>query len=103
MQAEHEKRWLKHTTRNEERWHEHERPHAELRNRLERLEDRHPEILLAIEQLRETHETLVKHLVEFGTSLAESRKSTLPNVSVPPATSPEDGRGIPEPRPRKRN
>jgi hypothetical protein len=34
--------------------------------------------------------------------LAETRRSTLPNVSVPPATSPEDGRGIPDYKPLKR-
>ena len=101
-QAGAEKRWQKYTTQIDERWQDHQRPHVELGNRVERLEQKLPALAAGQDDLREKHEELVHHLVDFGTSLAESRRSTLPNVSVPPATSPEDGRGIPAPPRGKR-
>lgn len=102
-QAEDEKRWQKYVTRIDERWHDHDRLNAEQVGRVDKLETARDSIMVAVDELRKQHNELVHHLVEFGTSLAETRKSTLPNVSVPPATSPEDGRGIPETKPRKRN
>ena len=101
-QAEEEKRWQKYTTQIDERWHDHQRPHADIDNRLAHLEKDVPALAEAHDGLRGKHEDLVHRLVDFGTSLAESRRSTLPNVSVPPATSPEDGRGIPDPARSKR-
>ena len=102
-QTEHEKRWQKFTTRMDERWQDHTRAHAEIAHRIEQLEAAQPPYKDAIEALRKKHEDLIHHLVEFGTSLAETRRSSLPNVSVPPASMPEDGRGIPDHKPRKRN
>ncbi len=98
-----EKRWQKYTTRVDERWHDHDRLHAEQVSRVDRLEAALDPIMDAIGEMRRKNEELVHHLIDFGTSLAETRKSTLPNVSVPPATSPEDGLGIPDPRGRKRS
>jgi chromosome segregation ATPase len=98
-----DKRWQKYTTRIDERWHDHDRLHAEQASRLDRLEAAPGPIMDAIDEMRRKNEELVHHLIDFGTSLAETRKSTLPSVSVPPATSPEDGLGIPDPRGRKRS
>lgn len=98
-----EKRWQKYTTRIDERWHDHDRLNAEEVSRVDRLEAARDSIMAAIDELQRKHQELVHHLVDFGTGLAETRKSTLPNVSVPPATSPEDGLGIPDPRGRKRS
>ena len=98
-----EKRWQKYTTRVDERWHDHDRLNAEQVSRVDHLEAALDPIKDAIGEIRRKHEELVHYLVDFGTSLAETRKSTLPNVSVPPATSPEDGLGIPDPRGRKRS
>ena len=98
-----EKRWQKYTTRVDERWHDHDRLNAEQVSRVDRLEAALDPITDAIDEIRHKHEELVHYLVDFGTSLAETRKSTLPSVSVPPATSPEDGLGIPDPRGRKRS
>ncbi len=100
-QTEDEKRWQRYTTRVDERWHEHDRLNAEQVERIDQLETAQNSIMTAIDEARGKHEDLVRYLVAFGTGLAEARKSTLPNVSVPPATSPEDGRGIPDPKPRK--
>jgi len=97
-----EKRWQKYTTRVDERWHDHDRANAEQIGRVERLEAARDSIMDAIDEMRRSHEELVHHLIDFGTSLAETRKSTLPSVSVPPASSPEDGLGIPGYKPRKR-
>jgi chromosome segregation ATPase len=101
--AEDEKRWQKHLTRIDERWHDHDRLNAEQLNRIDKLETARDTTFDAIDELRKKLDDLIHRLVDFGTGLAETRKSTLPNVSVPPATSPEDGRGIPEHRPRKRS
>jgi chromosome segregation ATPase len=98
-----EKRWQKYTTRIDERWHDHDRLHAEQASRLDRLEAAPGPIMDAIDEMRRKNEELVHHLIDFGTSLAETRKSTLPSVSVPPATSPEDGLGIPNARGHKRS
>ncbi|HLF27968.1 MAG TPA: hypothetical protein VJG32_16665 [Anaerolineae bacterium] len=102
-QTEDEKRWLKHITRMDERWHEHDRLNADQIKRIDALEQIEAPFMAAIEEVRKKHEDLVHYLIDFGTGLVEARKSTLPNVSVPPASSPEDGRGIPEPKPRKRS
>jgi chromosome segregation ATPase len=101
-QAEHEKRWQKYSMRAEERWQDHARPHEELLDRIEEVEIAQQPVTGEIDQIRKQHEELVQHLVDFGMGLAETRRSTLPNVSVPPATSPEDGRGIPDYKPLKR-
>lgn len=103
MQTEHEKRWQKHIARIDERWHDHERQNSEQVQRIEQIERGQDPITTAIDDLRQKHTDLIHYLVEFGTNLAEARKSTLPSVSVPPATLPEDGRGIPEPKPHKRS
>ena len=102
-QTEHEKRWQKFITRVDERWHDHDRLNTEQVNHIERLEHGQHSITAAIDDLRKKHEELIHYLINFGTSLAETRKSALPSVSVPPATSPEDGRGIPDHKRRKRN
>jgi chromosome segregation ATPase len=101
-QTENEKRWQRYLTHIDERWHDHDRQNTDQVNRLDRLEAARDSITDAIDDLRKTHKDLVHSLIDFGTGLAETRKSTLPNVSVPPATSPEDGQGIPEHKPRKR-
>jgi prefoldin subunit 5 len=101
-QTEDEKRWQRYLTHIDERWHHHDRENAGQVNRLDRLEAARDSITDAIDDLRRTHKDLVHSLIDFGTGLAETHKSTLPNVSVPPATSPEDGQGIPEHKPRKR-
>lgn len=101
-QAEDEKRWQRFTLRSDERWQDHDRQNDQHLRRTEALEAHNNPMQAAIDDLRRKHEELIHHLVEFGTSLAESRKSTLPNVSVPPASSPEDGRGIPDSNRRKR-
>ena len=102
-QTEAEKRWQKFAARMDERWQDHDRQNTHQLDRIEELEQQKGPTLAAIDEVRVKYEELVHHLVDFGTSLAEARKSTLPSVSVPPATSPEDGRGIPETKPRKRN
>ena len=101
-QAEHEKRWQKFSMRAEERWQDHTRSHEELLGRIEEVEIAQQPVTGEIDQIRKKHEELVQRLVDFGMDLAETRRSTLPNVSVPPATSPEDGRGIPDYKPLKR-
>ena len=101
--VEDEKRWHKHTTRIDERWHDHDRLNTEQVGRVDKLEAARDSLMGALDDIRRKHDELIHHLIEFGTSLAETRKSTLPNVSVPPATSPEDGRGIPDHRSRKRS
>jgi len=102
-QTEEEKRWQRFLARADERWQDHDRQNSQQLTRLQALEHLQDPLQAAIDDLRKKHEELVHHLVDFGTSLAESRRSTLPNVAVPPATSPEDGRGVPDHRPRKRN
>ncbi len=102
-QTEDEKRWQRYQTHIDERWHHHDRENAEQVNRVDRLEVARDSLMGAIDDLRRKQDDLVHRLLEFATGVAEVRKSTLPHVSVPPATSPEDGRGIPEPKPRKRN
>lgn len=101
-QAEHEKRWQKHTTRMDERWQDHTRTHAQMDERVGQIDAAHEPLADEIDEVRKQQAALVQHLVELGMTLAETRRSSLPNVSVPPATSPEDGRGIPDSRPRKR-
>jgi len=101
-QGENEKRWQRYATHIDERWHHHDRQNAEQVNRLDHLETARDSLMGAIDDLRAKHDDIVHGLLDMSTSLAEVGKSTLPKVSVPPATSPEDGRGIPEAKPRKR-
>ncbi len=93
--AEFEKRWGKLEPRIEARWHEHEREHNAVDERLETVEA-FPEPLNAkLEILRDEHEQMVQSFVNAATSLIDHNKSTLPNYPVPPAQMPEDGVGLP--------
>ena len=98
--AEDEKRWQKFVARSDERWQDHSQTHDRLDNRVGTLEQTEADLQADHDELKKGHGTLVDHIVGSSVTLAktlnESRQSGLPSVSVPPATSPEDGRGIPD-------
>lgn len=95
-QTAEEKRWLQFQARNDERWSTHQRQHGDQDKRTDTLEVDLEPLHAMIQQLRDRHEHLIQQFIDIATNLREKR-STLPSVSVPPATSPEDGMGIPDP------
>jgi chromosome segregation ATPase len=95
--GEFEKRWAKVPLGLEERWHEHDRLHVEINKRLDHIEDFPAPLAEKIAELRVEHEKVVQAFVTAVTALVDTRQSTLPQVSVPPASMPEDGVGLPRP------
>jgi hypothetical protein len=95
--GEFEKRWAKVPIGLEERWHEHDRLHVEIGQRLEHIEDFPAPLAEKIAELRAEHEKMVQAFVTAVTTLIDTRQSTLPQVSVPPAHMPDDGVGLPRP------
>lgn len=100
--GEFEKRWAKVPTRLEERWHEHDRMHHDLGKQLEKIEAAPGPLLEQIAQLRAEHEQFLQAFVNAVTGLVDAGRSSLPQVSVPPAATPEDGVGLPAPMLRVR-
>lgn len=100
--GEFEKRWAKVPTRLEERWHEHDRLHHDLGKQLEKIEAAPGPLLEQIAQLRAEHEQFLQAFVNAVTGLVDAGRSSLPQVSVPPAATPEDGVGLPAPMLRVR-
>jgi chromosome segregation ATPase len=100
--GEFEKRWAKVPTRLEERWHEHDRLHHDLGKQLEKVEAAPGPLLEQIAQLRAEHEQFLQAFVNAVTGLVDAGRSSLPQVSVPPAATPEDGVGLPAPMLRVR-
>ena len=95
--GEFEKRWAKIPPKLDERWHEHERVHSETDKRLDRIETFPTPLAEKIAELRVEHEKVVHAFVTAVTGLVDTGQSTLPQVSVPPAKTPEDGVGLPRP------
>ena len=95
--GEFEKRWAKVPLGLDERWHEHDRQHAELDMRFDHVEAFSAPLAEKIAELRAEHEKMVQAFVSAATSLVNTNQSTLPQVSVPPARMPEDGVGLPRP------
>jgi chromosome segregation ATPase len=95
--GEFEKRWAKVPIGLEERWHEHDRLHVEIGQRLEHIESFPAPLAEKIAELRAEHEKVVQAFVTAVTALIDTRQSTLPQVSVPPAHMPDDGVGLPRP------
>ncbi len=93
--AEFEKRWGRLEPRIEERWHEHERVHHDLNDRLEAVEATPGPLNDGLDALRTEHEKMVQAFVSAITSLIDTNKSSLPNYPVPPAQTPDDGLGLP--------
>jgi chromosome segregation ATPase len=95
--GEFEKRWAKLPPKLDERWHEHDRQHAELDKRFEHIEAFSTPLADKIVELRADHDEMVQAFVTAITSLVSTNQSTLPQVAVPPAHMPEDGVGLPRP------
>lgn len=95
--GEFEKRWAKVPTRLEERWHEHDRLHNDLAKQLEKAEAASSPLEDQIAALRAEHERFLQAFVDAVTGLVDAGRSSLPQVSVPPAATPEDGIGLPAP------
>ncbi len=93
--AEFEKRWSRLEPRIEERWHEHERVHHDLNDRLEAVEATPGPLNDELDALRTEHEKMVQAFVNAITGLIDTNKSSLPNYPVPPAQTPDDGLGLP--------
>ena len=93
--AEFEKRWSKVPPMLDERWHEHDRLHHDQDDRLDQLETFPGALGADIAALREEQEKIIQALVSAVTGLVDTNRSSLPQVSVPPARMPEDGIGLP--------
>ncbi|HZY44442.1 MAG TPA: hypothetical protein VFF70_06810 [Anaerolineae bacterium] len=91
-----EKRWGTHLAKFSEQWPEHDRLHAKQDERFAALESVPAPLTESIDTLRAEYEKLVKTLFDAVASLRESKRSTLPSVSVSPAYTPDDG-GAPAP------
>jgi chromosome segregation ATPase len=92
-----EKRWSTQAAKLSEQWQEHERLHARLEEQVSAAKESiPPSVTEAIEELRADYDKLVKSLFDSIATLLESKRSTLPSVSVSPAIMPDDG-GKPAP------
>jgi chromosome segregation ATPase len=89
-----EKRWSTQTAKLSEHWQEHERLHARLEEQVSAAKESIPApVTEALEELRADYDKLVKGLFDTIASMLESKRSTLPSVSVSPAIVPDDGGG----------
>ncbi|MFN8595328.1 MAG: hypothetical protein U0559_03985 [Anaerolineae bacterium] len=95
--GEFEKRWAKVPAKLDERWHEHERLHHDLEERVVKTEAAPAPLAEKIAELRVEHEKFLQSFVDAVTGLVDTNRSTLPAVSVPPAHTPDDGVGLPRP------
>jgi DNA repair exonuclease SbcCD ATPase subunit len=100
--GEFEKRWAKVPAKLDERWHEHDRLHNEMDKRLETNEAASEPLSEELAELRAEHEKFIQAFVNAVTSIVDPNRSSLPQVSVPPAHTPEDGVGLPTPMLRVR-
>ena len=93
-QSTDEKRWGTQAAKFSEQWQGHERTHAKQEERIAAAKDAIPApITESIDELRADYDKVVKTLFDAVASLMESKRSTLPSVSISPATMPEDGGG----------
>lgn len=93
-QSADEKRWGAQAAKFSEQWQGHERTHTKQDERIAAAKAVIPaSITESIDELRADYDKVVKTLFDAVASLMESKRSTLPSVSVSPATMPEDGGG----------